>query len=307
MENIKKNCKITGGRYLLTLIALTLISVISCTTQKKGIKGYDEHFYKAMLDYKDHDYEKALSNFDKAIEIRPDENVSAYFYAAASALRLKKEVIAKEHIIQAIEQTNAKQDYFNEFSEFEGFRNLDLFEEINSNYAQYTATFYSNLEHPEIYREMDSLIEADQKVRKNGSNGQEIMKTDSTNVARLIEITDEYGWQNKGWLILWHQRASFNEENMIWNYFKPIINDEIRKGNMRKSYWAQFEEFMNITEREVQVYGLYPHNYEMFPLEDPETVDQRRDSLNLPPLWVMNKVYGWPLPANYAYVYDQKI
>lgn len=47
---------------------------------------------------------------------------------------------------------------------------------------------------------------------------------------------------------------------------------------------------------EPHIYGTY---YDQFPIRDIENVDARRDSIGLPPLWYINKIYGIELPPDY--------
>lgn len=70
-----------------------------------------------------------------------------------------------------------------------------------------------------------------------------MQKVDSLNVARLIEITKEHGWQERAWIILWHQRGTYGEDNYVWNYFKPLIDKEISEGKLSKNFWSNFDEF----------------------------------------------------------------
>src|SRR5690606_19933780 len=147
-----------------------------------------------------------------------------------SALNLKKNDKAKELLIASIHNTNASKDYFLNFDEFNNFRNESLFSEIENDYEKHISEFYNKLEHPKIYREVDSLMKIDQEYRTNGSEWKEMARIDSLNIKRLIEITKEYGWQKKGWLILWHQRGSYGQDNYVWNFFKPYIDEQIAKG-----------------------------------------------------------------------------
>jgi len=273
--------------------------IISCSTQKKGFEEYDDLLYTGLIEYKDQEYKSALNHLEQAIEILPKEDEQSYFYAAAAAFHLNQDEKAKNLLKSALENTYVNQDYFNNFEEFLPFKNKAIFNELDENFSKNTKNFYSNLEHPEIFKELDSLLDADQEVRTDGSTTEEMAKIDSTNIVRLIEITKKYGWQDKGQLLLWHQRGTYKEQNWVWNYFKPFINKEIEKGKIRKSFWVQYEEFENVINEKYQLYGMYPQNYDMFPLNDPKNVDKRRDSLGLQPLWVMNKIYDWPLPDNY--------
>lgn len=283
-------------KLILTLFtSLLFVSTSNATDFEK----YDKHIWKAMLSFKDKNYKESLINFEIALKTIPNENTTDYFYAGAAALQLNKNEKAKKLIITAIQKTKASERYFDSFKEFKSFRDRKLFSEIKKNYSQYISDFYNNLEHPKIYKEIDSLLEIDQKVRKNGSSWKKMARVDSLNVTRLIEITKKYGWQSKGWLILWHQRGTFSEKNYVWDFFKPHIDKEIAKGKIRKDFWAMFEEHESILENKKQIYGLFLNNFEQFPIIDIEKVDERREKIGKPPLWYMRKVYGYELPSEY--------
>ncbi|PKB45087.1 hypothetical protein AX016_3325 [Cellulophaga sp. RHA19] len=278
---------------------LFLFTIISFAQSKNEFEIYNEFEQKAMLQFKDKEYEKALLNFQNAINLKPSENVTIYFYAVAAALNIGKLEKAKELIIASIHKTNASKSYFLNFEEFNNFRDQSMFAEIEKDYEKHISIFYKELEHPKIYREIDSLIKIDQKVRKNDSDRYKIMQIDSSNVKRLIEITKQYGWQSKGWLILWHQRGTYGQDNYVWNFFKPYINEQIQKGKIKKSFWTMFEEEQSIIKNKEQIYGLYFNYFDQYPIKDIEYVDKRRTENGLTPLWYMEKVYGVKLPTNY--------
>ena len=171
--------------------------------------------------------------------------------------------------------------------------------EIENQYENHITEFYKKLEHPKIYREVDSLMKIDQEYRLNGNDWREISRIDSLNINRLIEITKEYGWQKKGWLILWHQRGTYKQDNYIWNFFRPFINGEIAKGNIKRDFWTRFEEEKSIIKNKVQIYGYYWNQFDQYPIFDIKNVDIRRAEFGIAPLWYYNKVYGIELPAEY--------
>ncbi len=273
--------------------------LLSCSDGKTDFEKYSELEQKAMLQFKDNEYEKALANFKKAIELKPRESTSIYFYAVASALKLEKDDEAKTLLIASIHNTNASKSYFLNFNEFNKFRKKSLFSEIDNDYEKHISEFYNKLEHPKIYREMDSLVDIDQKYRSYGSDRKEIARVDSLNIKRLIEITKDYGWQDKGWIILWHQRGTYCENNYVWNFFKPYIDEQISKGNMKKDFWVMFDEEKSIRKNKEQIYGMYWNNFDDYPIKDIENVDKRRAEFGLPPLWYMEKVYDVELPSEY--------
>ena len=74
-------------------------------------------------------------------------------------------------------------------------------------------------------------------------------RVDSLNVARLMEITQKHGWQERAWIILWHQRGTYGEENYVWNYFKPLIDKEIEEGKLSRDFWSPFEMHKEMMEQ----------------------------------------------------------
>ncbi len=281
------------------ILLLLIFTILGCSDNKTDFEKYNELEQKAMLQFKDKDFKTALTNFERAINLKPKEDVSLYFYATASALNTGNTEKAKELLIASIHNTNASKSYFLNFDEFNNFRNEKLFSEIENNYENHISKFYNKIEHPEIYREVDSLKELDQKIRKNGSEWKEVSRIDSLNIHRLIEITKEYGWQKRGWIVLWHQRGTYGQDNYVWNFFKPYIDEQIAKGNMRKSFWTDFEEEKSIMENKEQIYGLYWNQFHEYQIKDIVNVDKRRIENGLPPLWYMKKVYGIELPPEY--------
>jgi len=147
-----------------------LFLIISCSTQKKGFEEYDDLLYTGLIEYKDQEYKSALNHLEQAIDILPKEDEQSYFYAAAAAIHLNQDKKAKNLLKSALENTYVNQDYFNNFEEFLLFKNKAIFNELDENFSKHSQTFYANLEHPEIFKELDSLLDADQKVRKDGSS-----------------------------------------------------------------------------------------------------------------------------------------
>ncbi len=276
---------------------LFLFAFLTMHSQNKSnFEKYDELVWKAMIQYKTKDYKSSLENFKQAFKILPNDSEDDYFYAAAAALNLNNDSEAEKLIIESIELINASKNYFLNFEEFNSFRSKKLFETISNNYEEYQKTFFKNLSHPEIYKEIETLFRKDQEVRNNGNS---MIETDEKNINRLIEITKKYGWQKKGWIILWHQRGTYGENNNVWSFFKPYIDQQIKEGKMRKDFWARFEDEKSIQKNGKQLYGEYWSQYTEWPIIDIENVDKRRESVGLPPLWYMNKVYGINLPKEY--------
>ena len=102
--------------------------------------------------------------------------------------------------------------------------------------------------------------------------------TDSLNVVKLIDITKNYGWQKEGWMILWHQRGTYGKKNWVWNYFKQVIDNEIKDGNVSPFFWVMFEDITSIYNTGKSIYGYHPGKV------DPKTVNVNRRKIGLPEL-----------------------
>jgi len=293
------------------ILPFLLFFIVGCSNNEKenetevktksDLEKYYELVWSGMLYFKDQKYENSLSNFQDAFRIKSNENVSDYFYASTAALNINKDKIAKDLIVTAIQKINASENYFDRFDEFNPYKGKELFTDIKINYSKYKSDFFNNLKYPEIYKEIELLVEKDQKVRTDGSSGQEMRKVDSLNIKRLIEINKEYGWFDKQWLLLWHHRGIHRDDNYVWNYFRPLIKEKIEKGELRKSYWARFDDEKSMLDgNDFQIYETYWNNYDQFPIENINKVDSLRSSVGLPPLAYMEKVYDVELPEDYA-------
>jgi hypothetical protein len=293
------------------ILPFLLFFIVGCSNNEKenetevktksDLEKYDKLVWSGMLYFKDQKYENSLSNFQDAFRIKSNENVSDYFYASTAALNINKDKIAKDLIVTAIQKINASENYFDRFDEFNPYKGKELFTDIKINYSKYKSDFFNNLKYPEIYKEIELLVEKDQKVRTDGSSGQEMRKVDSLNIKRLIEINKEYGWFDKQWLLLWHHRGIHRDDNYVWNYFRPLIKEKIEKGELRKSYWARFDDEKSMLDgNDFQIYETYWNNYDQFPIENINKVDSLRSSVGLPPLAYMEKVYDVELPEDYA-------
>ena len=100
--------------------------------------------------------------------------------------------------------------------------------------------------------------------------------TDSLNIVKLMEITKKHGWQSQADILLWHQRGSYVQENWVWNYFKPLIDQEIKLGRIAPFFWAKYEDISSIRKTGKSIYGYHPGRV------DPKTVNIKRKEIGLP-------------------------
>ncbi|WP_417784558.1 hypothetical protein [Tenacibaculum sp.] len=284
------------NKYILPIV---ITITFSCSKSKNPIKNditfFDKKIVEAKILYLDGDYQNSLKTFEEALSFGYKDKTVDYLYAAAAALHLNKEDKAKKIILNSIIETNADKKYINSFKEFKKFEKHKIFKYINSKYDSLKSICLNN--RSISTKLIDSLIEIDQSSRrKNLGSTRDI---DSLNIIELIKITKSYGWNRKGWILLWHQRDSYEKNNYVWSFFKPLINKEIEKGRERKSFWTLFEDENSILKNGTQVYGNYSSQYKQFPIQDVVNIDKLRDSVGLPPLWYLKKMYNHQLPEEY--------
>jgi len=284
------------------LFFLTLfISALSCKHNSVPDDTYSPLTWSAMLAHKDGRHEEALTYFQKAFEVIPYIETTDIFHAAKSALVLEKDELAKQYIVDAIKyMLPVKSYYINFFSEF---RDREIFSDIDSIYESLESYHYENIIPESVYNDIEEMRVRDQTIRLDPDRDEkrdEMVQIDKQNIKKLIEITKEYGWIHKAWILLWHHRGSYGTDNYIWQHLKPLIDKGIEEGKVKKGFWTMFEDQLFLGENNIQNYGTFSN----LDVIDVENVDKRRFEYRLPPFWYLNKIYGNEMPIGYVYKED---
>jgi hypothetical protein len=167
----------------------------------------------------------------------------------------------EKYYLEIIENYNKYRQIY-----FSNLKNIDIYFEIEElvnrdQFSRKLEDYYTNRSEEEISLAFNNLIKAQNendtllikkyqkilypKIDKDRSiiYSTIINNVDKLNIERLMEITKKYGWQERAWLILWHQRGNHDEDNYVWNFFRPIINKEIEEGKLSRSFWKPFDNF----------------------------------------------------------------
>jgi len=229
--------------FLLFLIASSI-----CFGQTK----YDE--YEKLISEADHykgieDFGQAIIKYHEALQILTPNSSTPFFKLAECALKFKNTSLADEWIRKGVSQGGAQMEYLRKYKGFENIQEMEFYKAIISDYNSLRQKYFSTLENIDIYLEIEELIAKDQLVRKTddyldlpSEDRNELMrKVDSVNVDKLMKITKEHGWQERAWIILWHQRGTYDQDNYVWNYFKPLIDKEIEEGKISRHFWGFFD------------------------------------------------------------------
>lgn len=250
---------------------------------------------------------KALDYYLESIKINsktPESN--KYLQAASIAFKLKKNTIAKELLTKSITQQLAPLDFIKSFKSLKPYQDSKEMKEVLSQYDNLENQYYRELKNPAAYMEIKNLIVTDQLIRQQVDIFKNLhSEVDSANIARLKELTTKYGWEKRAWLLLWHHRSSYNENNFVWNFFKPYLQKEIEKDNVDKDFFVDFEELFaskhNLQAPAIYKLGSIGRASINQVYLDITNLDQRRKSVGLPPLYFEHLLSGVELPKDYKY------
>lgn len=165
---------------------------------------------------------------------------------------------------------------------------------------------------------LDSLFEADQAIRlkvnasfqhkdnkvKTDSLLQLMRQQDLINLTKTEHILTTYGWlgpQKVGmnasqalFLVIQHAALPVQEK------YLPIIKQAVDKGETLSSNLALLEDRILMRQGKKQLYGSQSINKKgvsyIYPIEDPDHLDERRKKMGLSPMIEYNK--SWDLEAH---------
>lgn len=279
--------------------------------------SYDKYnwlIYAGMIEKKKEDFDKARFYFEKAFKYKEPQGSTDMLNYAAVVVKLNRKKKAIDCIKKSIVQYAAPKEYILSFGEFKELESNSAYKKIINNYDYYENEYYRNLKNPSIYYSVEELTTKDRLVREIGSYVKKddyfidkskkidyefdiIRVQDSLNINEFISISKKFGYQSRGWILLWHHRGDeYATNNYVWQFFKPLIKKEIEKGNIERSFFAQFEDEAAINyESSGQIYGTFQNRV----IKDIQDVDKRRIEVSLPPLYYDYLIYENALPENY--------
>ena len=267
---------------------------IQCFAQLTKYDKYDLHINQANFLKNEKRFREAITEYEKGLNSLDKHLTSTPFFdLAACAIQMQDYDLAEKYISFGITKGGAPLFYLKNYKGFdENFKESSQWKNVFNHYNELRKEYFSTIQNIDIYIEIEKMVEADQVARSyfgdtpldkteiskcKDSFDSVMMDVDDKNIKRLIEICKEYGWQSRAWLLLWHQRGTYKENNFVWNFFIPLINKEIEAGNLYRSFWADFEDHKSLRENGYTLYGELPGKVDV-------KVNERRKLVNLPPL-----------------------
>lgn len=280
--------------------------LIFCNFKGQNINVAQKNIYLAQYHNKNKDVKLAINYYKKAFKEWPNlvnENFSdclllaveqnnPSFFNYLFKIAFKESYYSKIEIIEsnrisAIIDTNDK-------------INLGKIYDRNKHYIKLIKIKKSE-------NKIDEIILLDQDIRNQPNVDNQIMKKiDSLNFNKIVHIAKKDGWNDKFRIVLLHQRGKINDnKNENWNFFKRLINTEIKKGQIRKDFFVEFDLLNSLAYRVAHKYDFYPPLEIYYTFEDIKNIDIFRKAVGLPPLY-FSKYLEPTTPLTSGYIYNPK-
>jgi len=142
---------------------------------------------------------------------------------------------------------------------------------------------------------------SDQKIRRE-NNLIKYAKEDHRNQELIISIIEKCGMptlnevnqeqMNAIWLGLQHTENKYRIK-----YF-PLIEKAVKNGDLSKEQYALMKDRILMDEGKPQIFGSQIKNGKLYDLEEPETVNERRQEMGLEPIEEYLKRFDITFDAN---------
>ena len=134
---------------------------------------------------------------------------------------------------------------------------------------------------------LSEVLESDQRIRKS-NDFIKYAKEDHRNQELVISILDKCGMptlkevgqkqMDAIWLGLQHTENKYRVK-----YF-PLIEKAVKNGDLSKKQYALMKDRILMDEGKPQIFGSQIKNGKLYDLEDPKTVNERRQEMGLEPI-----------------------
>lgn len=134
---------------------------------------------------------------------------------------------------------------------------------------------------------LSEVLESDQRIRKSNEYIK-YAKEDHRNQELVISIIDKCGMptlkevsqkqMDAIWLWLQHTENKYRVK-----YF-PLIEKAVKNGDLSKKQYALMKDRILMDEGKPQIFGSQIKNGKLYDLEDPKTVNERRQEMGLEPI-----------------------
>jgi hypothetical protein len=287
----------------LFLSSLLILTIFHCKAQ-----SYLRFYQLCNSASYEHDFKqepaRALQILNEASALAP-LGYDHLELGAFCALEVGDTLKALDYIRQSVISGNSDMERIRNF--FKGIVKTSYFRQIEQNHSSWQQEYYCN-KNVSVVLELAKMVANDQLIRYNhtslkDSEGSKLFnKIDSTNIYRVKEMYQQYGYLNYPgmFLIYWHNLMNYPA---MWAFFEPIMYKAIFSGQFNPSGYAQLVDRVRIyADNKNSWYGEFteegPH-LKMGRIDDISQVDERRKQIGLCTLKEKAEMVKWQLPEDY--------
>lgn len=243
---------------------------------------------------------EAIVEYSKLHKLNPNDKVNTYNYACALALDRQNDSAFYYLNIALIGDTTARP--LND-PDFYFLMKDSRWQELEDTMIARLEQKYSPYENKELTKELWRMNIIDQAFyyHTNITKDELLLsviwelkhKLNEQNLIRLEEIIDEHGWPKESvvgeraagtvFLIIQHTNLETQKK------YLPIMTENVKNGEASGASLAMLIDRINMREGKPQVYGSQikrneDGTFEVFEIENPQYVNQRRSEVGLPPI-----------------------
>lgn len=294
-------------KYILILVIITL----SCCAKEQGsqcnyITDYYQKIYKADIQYRTENYEKAFELYEEAFNCCEPIETSTYNEIGNFAETCA--ILGKHNLAIDFIKKNIKKGYeikwLQQDKKFDEVFATEVGRKLVSDYDTLRAEALSNL-NLSLREEIRNMRIEDQKYRnasnslyKDNADKQEAI--DDYNTIRIIEIFNEFGYPNENVIGSFSVDRSpvgistmllHTADSIRMNYFVPKLTEFVKNGTCSPNTLGGIIDQYYLYNGEPQIYGTYTKQDGSYSnmISDLEQVDKNRISIGLPPLKLQEK------------------
>jgi len=296
----------------IKLLTLSITLILFNTSFAQNKEKYDEYVKEASSLYDAKDYKKSAETFKLAFDQLDGKAMWVDRYNAACSYALSNDAEnAFYHLNYLAEHPKVKYknlDHIKTDTDLKVLHTDERWDKLISMVEANKVAYEKDLDKP-LMAELDAILELDQKYRKQRKEVEEkygrdsdemkahwdlINETDSINLIKVRKILDERGWlgskivgdEGNSTLFLVIQHADLETQVK----YLPMMQEAVKLGNARGSSLALLEDRVALGQGERQIYGSQIGTDDetgkqyVFPLIEPEKVNERRAEVGLGPL-----------------------
>jgi tetratricopeptide (TPR) repeat protein len=274
------------------------------------VNAQDYRLYYDKINKSEYAYEfkknpaEALKLLKEAKKIAPLDHASLET-GAFCYLELGDTSNAIDYIRQSVVIGNSEMRRIKNF--YKGLAASRHFARIEKEYPKWVQEYYCD-KNAALIVELTELLSYDQCIRWNHAAFKEpdgdfvFHKVDSTNIHRIKELYEQYGYLEYPhmFLIYWHDLHNYPA---MWLYFEPIMYKAIWTGKFNPIGYAQlYDRYRIFHEGKNSWYGEFSEEgpgINIGEIDEISEVDTRRKAIGLCTLKEKAEKAHWKLPAGY--------